>query len=389
MDRWLSNARAGMIATRKDLDELIANKVPEGKNLEYKRDLPGQEDGFKILRSITSLANTTGGHLLYGVEAADGIPVALPGVETPTPDAIRLRIENLCRDGVQDRLPQLDFDFIPVDGGNSVLVVRVPKSWAAPHRVTVGKYGHFFARKTGSYPMDVSELRAAFSLSHGLADRAREFRTARLQSILAGETPVPVSSAGKLVLHVIAASAFDSATGAGVVPSPAQRHRFAPVGWGHYSSHLNFDGYVSYASPAKPNVAYTQHFRSGIVEAMLAFERHSDGHFYLVPQWYEILLINWTKEYLSALAELGSPSPYFLFLSFLGISQFQLTADIGSVHAQRKLDRDNLILPSVVVEGPRDLNVAMRALFDMVWNAFGLERSAFFNERSDWIGPAV
>lgn len=70
-----------MIKTRDDLDRLILNKVPEGKTLEYKRQLPGREDGgnVKILQSITSFANTNGGELLYGVEAEDGIPIGLSG----------------------------------------------------------------------------------------------------------------------------------------------------------------------------------------------------------------------------------------------------------------------------------------------------------------------
>jgi hypothetical protein len=378
-----------MVANRKDLDELISNKVPEGKALEYKRELPGHEDGggVKILRSITSFANTDGGYLLYGIEAPDGIPIGVPGIESANTDEILLRIEHLCRDGVQPRLPQLDFHFIPVSEGRSVLVIGIPRSWASPHRVTVNKHAHFYARKTGSYPMDVNELRSAFSQSQSTADKAREFRSARLTKIAADEAPVPVSSAGKLVLHIMSASAFDSAKGAGAIPTPANRHKFGPIQWVESSSHLNFDGYVSYSNLTTPNVAYTQYFRSGIVEAMLAFEPHRDGHYYLVPQWYEIVLINWTKNYILALAELGSSSPYFIFLSFLGIAEFKLFADSPFVFHQRKLDRTNLILPTVAIDDDRTINPAMRSLFDMVWNAFGLERSKYFNDASEWIGP--
>ncbi len=381
-----------MIKTRDDLDRLILNKVPEGKTLEYKRQLPGREDGgnVKILQSITSFANTNGGELLYGVEAEDGIPIGLPGIDALSTDAIQLRIENLCKDGVQERLPHLSFNFISVDNCKSVLVIRIPKSWASPHRVTVGEHAHFYGRKTGSYRMDVSELRSAFSLSQSVAEKARGFRSARLEKILANDAPVPISTAGKLVLHVMAASAFDDATGAGVVPTAAQRSMFAPIGWVQGSSHLNFDGYVSYYGYGTPTVSYTQQFRSGIVESMLAFEKFSnENDFYLSPEWYEIRLIQNVESYITALEELGSSSPYFVFLSFLGISDYRfLTSSTGNFPT-RRLDRDNLILPTVTIEDKQHVNSSMRALFDMVWNAFGLEKSKYFNDASQWIGPPI
>lgn len=327
------------------------------------------------------------------MDAPDGVPSALRGIEVLSVDAVRLRIEHLCRGGVQPRLPQIEVKFIALEKDRQVLVIHVPRSWAAPHRVTIGKHAHFYGRKTGSYPLDVDEPRTAFLQTRGIGDKARDFRSARLQRIAAGETPVPVSSAGKLILHVMSMSmsmsAFDANSSASTVPSQAQRHRFAPIGWVRSSSHLNFDGYVSYSNSTTPSVAYTQQFRSGIVEAMLAFEKHRDERWYLVPQWYELLLINWTREYASALAELGSAPPYFVFLSFLGIGDFQLTGNSGSTYLhQRKLDRQNLILPTALLEDTRDINPIMRSLFDMVWNAFGLERSQYFDEASQWIGPS-
>src|SRR5205823_4369770 len=162
---------------------------------------PGGGDGgpVKILRSISSFANTSGGHVLYGVEAKDGVPVATPGLESANEDAIRQRIENLCRDGVEPRISQFEMKLIEVALQRSVLVVHVQKSWAAPHRVTAGGHAHFYGRNsTSSYPLDVGELRIAFDLSASVAEKARSFRLDRLQTIEAGEAPVPVSEAARL-----------------------------------------------------------------------------------------------------------------------------------------------------------------------------------------------
>lgn len=54
-----------------DLRRLIDEKVPESKQVEYKRKLPdGSDKGtVSFLRAVTAFANTQGGDLLYGIEA--------------------------------------------------------------------------------------------------------------------------------------------------------------------------------------------------------------------------------------------------------------------------------------------------------------------------------
>jgi predicted HTH transcriptional regulator len=53
-----------------DLEQLVADRVPEGRELEYKRELPGNadEDKREFLYDVTSLANASGGFLIYGIE---------------------------------------------------------------------------------------------------------------------------------------------------------------------------------------------------------------------------------------------------------------------------------------------------------------------------------
>ncbi len=59
-----------------DLASLIDNAVCESRNLEFKRELPDASDQGKVkfLRSVTSLANTSGGDLIYGIQAENGAP---------------------------------------------------------------------------------------------------------------------------------------------------------------------------------------------------------------------------------------------------------------------------------------------------------------------------
>lgn len=73
-----------------DIDEaalagLIANEIPESRDLEFKRDLPGQDpDNIReFLADVTSLANTNGGDLIFGIEDVEGVAAGFPASPFP------------------------------------------------------------------------------------------------------------------------------------------------------------------------------------------------------------------------------------------------------------------------------------------------------------------
>ena len=149
-----------------DLQALIDNEVRESKTIEYKRELPGNADSEKVpfLAAVSSFANTGGGDLLLGVEAEGGLPTAFPGLDIPDLDREKLRLEQIVANGLEPRLPRIDLHPVEVADGQHVVVVRVPKSWTSPHRVK--KNNQFYGRNSaGKYPLDVGELRTAFTLS--------------------------------------------------------------------------------------------------------------------------------------------------------------------------------------------------------------------------------
>ena len=76
-------------------------KQPEGKTLEFKRDL-SSPDG--IMRSIVAFANTAGGTVLIGVEDKSR---HVRGVKEPL--AVEERLANLISDNIVPKLvPELD-----------------------------------------------------------------------------------------------------------------------------------------------------------------------------------------------------------------------------------------------------------------------------------------
>ena len=374
-----------------DLQRLIENQVGEGRTIEYKRELPGPGDGgpVKILRSISSFANSSDGDLLYGVEARDGLPIALPGLEAPNEDEIHQRLENMSRDGVQPRMPHPQFRFVRVGEERSVLIIRVAKSWNAPHRVTIGGHAHFYGRNSaGSYPLDVGELRTSFTQSETIVERIRNFRAGRLLALGSGETPLRMYAGAKLVLHIVPLDAF---TGAHQLIDIQAGHenlsRVAPIGANGSDHRFTLEGLINFTSSAQgESRAYIQIYRSGIVEAVAVFTEH-DGNRTIYSS-YEGLLMQAVPRYLGIFQAAGINPPAFLMLSFVGVKDYVFATDgmrfFNDDHSP--FNRDMLVLPESVIQ---DLSASpaaiLRPSFDLVWNSFGYERSFNFDEAGNWI----
>lgn len=101
-----------------NLTELLA--MPEGKTLEFKRDLSSLKP---ILKSLVAFANTAGGTLIIG-RADDGTLLSVPHVL-----AAEERLANAIADGICPAMtPEID---IISQAGATLLVVHVPH-WRGP-----------------------------------------------------------------------------------------------------------------------------------------------------------------------------------------------------------------------------------------------------------------
>lgn len=376
--------------TLDDLQGLLENRISEGKTIEYKQALPGGSDGEKIkfLKAVSSLANTAGGDLLYGVEAQDGIPEALPGLQQPNEDEIKLRLESLLRDGVEPRIPPIHFRFVSVNADHAILIVRVGKSWNGPHRVKLAGHAHFYGRNSsGTYQLDVGELRTAFTVSASIAERIRAFRADRLIKIEAGQTPVPIVTAATMVFHFVPLLSFSSSLPIRISLDPNERNAFSPLGCSGWSSNVNLDGYVLFTDRRQASTAYTQLFRFGIVESVAVFEPYEGYPLSLPSGWIEGQLVQALPRFAQALVNKDVEPPFFLFLAFLKARGYQLaTAERYLSRSDILTDRDSLILPEVEIEQVGfDSAAVLRPLFDMLWNAFGYENCQNYDDHGVYI----
>ena len=370
------------------LQALIDNQIPEGKTIEYKREIPSTAESkmIPLLATVSSFTNTAGGDLLIGIEADKGVPTKLLGVEANDTDAEKLRLEQVLRSGIEPRLPFVDIRPIEIGNDKHVWAIRVHNSWTSPHRVI--RNSKFYARNSaGRYELDVGELRTAFNLSETVAARIRDFRTDRIARIHNRRTPVPLESGGCMVVHVLPLNAFLVNTAIDVGKLGHYMNSLGPMVTTGWSQRINLEGIVNFAT--QDNNAYTQVFRSGVVESVcVSLLRPINGKMVLPSVLYEQEMIQLLTRYLKFAEDLEIHPPYYVFLSFLGVSGCRFGVRINSpIFHEPVLNEDMLILPEVVVhnldEKPHEI---LHPIFDMVWNSFGFPRSKNYNDSGDWIG---
>lgn len=376
-----------------DLQGLIDNDIRESKTIEYKRDLPGNSDGDKnsFLSAVSSLANTEGGDLIYGVEAKEGSPKELTGIDRDQEtDKIKLRLEQMCRSGLDPKLPKIEMSFISQPDKGPILVIRVAKSWNSPHRVIANGGAHFYGRHSaGKFQMDVAELRTAFTLSDKVADRINNFHHERLSAIHSHHTPVPIALGCKMALHIVPLSAFASSEKIDIVKHHQALKSFLPIGRDSVgiSSKISLDGVVNFSNLVQDrSAAYTQIYRSGVVESVYVWKK---DHAVIGVTHCENILIKALHQYRLLLKHIELVPPFYLFLSFIGATHFEFaisTEEFGSAYYPAKADREFIVVPEIVItDHDITTEALLKPVFDMMWNSFGYPASQNYDAHGNRI----
>jgi Putative DNA-binding domain len=373
-----------------DLQALVDNQVSERKTIEYKEALPGNADGDKkeFLADVSSFANASGGDLIYGIREQSGIPVELSGLELNDVDAEILRLENCIQTGIAPRLFRIvETHSVPLPTKQRyAIIIRIRKSWAAPHMVTFKNDSKFFSRDSrGKHQLDVSELRSAFLLSETAAERIRNFRAERISNVIAGETPVLLDeNAPKIVLHIVPFGAFEPGARFNIDPlmNADKRGLIEPLrlaSGGFPPSQYNFDGLL-----IAEQDTYVQVFRNGSIEAVdtsilnAAREKRFTRGF-----MYETNLLQAIRRYLDALEGLDVEPPLFVLVSFLGVKDYRIlfNPDVFEDIYDHRIDRSNLIMPEVVIDSyDCNLTEVMKPIFDTIANAAKWPGSMMYDE---------
>ncbi|UGQ45115.1 AlbA family DNA-binding domain-containing protein [Massilia endophytica] len=365
--------------TQDDVQQLLENAVVESRTIEYKKVPPANSDGDKVkfLRTVSGMANTDGGDLIYGIEANEGVPVAATGIPLLEIDSLKLRLESMLQNCVEPRIPGVAMHIVPMQDEVCVLIVRIRRSWLLPHRIAVGSHVQFYARGSAStFPMDVSQLREAFLYADQQAAKVQSFVVDRLLRIEQRRTPVSLTDGVKVVLHVLPLSSLARNNNQQLVVPKSERSDFPLYEDSTKLQRPNADGFILTDQRGSDSEMYTQVFRSGAVEATMVIDtnRTDKG----IPSFFvEVPTLRTLEKIVEQLSQRGILAPYVVSFSFIGVEGHFLMIGSRPPYRATRYSEPVLILPDALIEDIQSFRSweLMRPIFDIFWNAFGYEGS--------------
>ncbi|WP_168164454.1 helix-turn-helix domain-containing protein [Pirellula sp. SH-Sr6A] len=382
--------------TGSDIQRLVDERVPESRILDYKEciNFKSIDEKLEFLKDLSSLANSIGGYLIYGVSeerSKEGKPTGLPketvGVNVSEADSIIQQLESIARDGIEPRLPDLHFRAVAINSTSSVILARVGESWFKPHYVSYKASSRFFIRTScGKMPLDFQEVKNLVIGSEELPNRIRSFRNERISKVLSGETLLPISEKSPIVVfHIVPVSSFRMkqevdftkfSTNLQLLPTATGMQHFC---------RMNLDGLARYEVGGTDSRLYgqVQLFRFGAVEFVDAFTiADSDS----IPQRIvpeneiEKNLLTWMKSSFNMFKTLDIEGRCFCFLSILNVDGYRL-GDTRSISLGLNFttDRRHLFIPELEVDIADRCESAVKPLFDAFWQCFGFSQSKNFD----------
>lgn len=408
--------------TAKDIDEndllSLIGASWEGQSIDFKKSayppppddaLPsdqGERDRVKnrwkidLCTDLSALANARGGWIICGIKEKGGVAEVLCGLGANVNLESEIsRLEQCAMNGIDPPLPALKIEPVKLEDPTkaAALVIRVPRSYRAPHRVRETR--KFHVRRSGrNGEMKMDELRMAFNLSESLVERVRDFRNTRIEALATNrqeDIPILLNPGVKCVLHAIPLtsldvgstldlSAFNSPTSAPwIVQENLHFGRYNLLGYvrpnGLEESSRNLDGYI-------------QVFRNGAVECVetVYMAEHSIENAILL-ETLEHIIITYLETALLIQKNLGVSLPIVIMVSVLGVKDTVLTMDRRrafrhSDHRSIPLYQDRLLIPDTLVEDyETDPRIAAKPILDILWNAAGWDRSLSYDEHGNWI----
>jgi Putative DNA-binding domain len=364
---------------KSDIEALIANRVAERRTLEFKRELPGtsDKDRKEFLADLTSFANAQGGDILFGIDAPKGVATTIAGMKIDDPDKEVLRWEEVLLAGVEPRLPGIKLRWIDCGEAGGVMLIRVPASTIAPHRVIFARTNRFFGRKSnGKYEMDTQELRDAFTASEALPTRLRALHLEAVDAALRGDLPIILGDDPTAIVSLIPATIFREARDLDVTPE----HALAPhKPSGHMEAIRMIEGVLLHANPGEQGAvrSYAITHRTGRTDMVWTIGRVVDqfkkSETKLVwPKRFEDGLLDAAISGASWLNHYGIDGPWLVMATITSIKDYRLV--VSSEYWSDPAWRNLATLPPLMIE--RMNRAALLPLLRSFWLAFGFERPA-------------
>ena len=362
--------------TLADVELLVSQKVKESKIVDYKLLLKLDDDKSQInmLKDFVAFANAQGGCLIYGVKEIDSVPTEIVGYRVKDFDLLTMKIQSLANTKIEPPIYNLSFRKIPYAGNKSILIIHIPKSWSALHRVNY-QTSTFYMRQAGkNQSMDVYQIRQSMLLNQTYEKMIHDFIKERKKIIAHGQVPVAMPDGPKLLFHVVPIEPFLNHSSFDVMRYFDKPEECAPISSSLINRFLNLDGLVVTSGNQSQVYSYVQLFRSGVIEACdtkvfnvqdqtIAFE--------VGNKLYEAF-----TNYLKILQSYKINSSLYVSISLVNAKGYRIK--LPNEIQVRAIDRDPVVLETFVHSGVNtEANDALKPLFNLFFNVFGVGKNWF------------
>lgn len=396
-----------------DVVDAVENQVPEGREIEYKRELDVTDDNHKqtFVGEVCSFANTDGGDLIIGIQEANGSAGILYPFECENMDDLINRWVQIISSNTDPQILQryVDIKTVEINQSHSeyvaadvpetgyVLVVRVIPSHYPLHQETISST--FYERSaSGKSPLATSEVQRLLSTHDEFEQELKDLLTTRIESIQSNDVDTKVRQDYPLaVLHIFSRSTFDRSViidpNAAHVDSPHNSDQayppllradgISPGAW------YDFDGerYISGAELPQYEAeyghqvfsAYTRTHRDGYIEAVsdsigrLVHDHPEYPHHFVVDgSRLRQMLEGSLEQYVQFLNQEDVEFPLYCSLTLLNTDDlaFGLGFRTSMTDQRRRLSDDLIRLPREVIASSR--NDIARHVDELMDNAFRL-----------------
>jgi hypothetical protein len=357
------------------LQRLIKNQVSEGRDLEFKRELPGGGDEAtrEFLADATAFANASGGDIIFGMDEANGAAADLLGLEVDDPDAAILRLEGKLQTGVDPRLIGVRMRWVPLANGRGALVLRVAGSVSAPHRVTFRNGARFYGRNSrGKYELDVHDLRHAFNEAAQLPQQFRQLHAEAIAASQGVDMPFAIEQAPVAVISVAPIGLFREERRIAV----GRDNAVVPVRVGAYTALDTIEGVLMHAPISEEGRvgSYALTHRTGRTESAFVIggvRQHSGEERRTIwPTTFEQGLMAMTNATQMQMRQHGIEGPWVILTSIVGAKGFRMI--VGDGYPTTVAFRNNVLLGQQIIE--RIDNDALMPIAEAFWLLFGVHR---------------
>jgi hypothetical protein len=372
------------------VDRLVQDRIDESVTHDYKARLPDKKDiaaKARLARSACAFANTRGGVLVLGVDS-ESTPWSIPGLDQFDSDNDVTRMVQILRSAIDPPLPRVEPRIISADDGRQLLLLGVPHSFAAPHRVL--QEGHFYARAPRTnVEMTVEELRRAFDEADAWRRDVETFLERRWAFVLDGRFIGDVNAElPSMFLHVLPLGRLRASVDSQQLmefwrsTQPLRGDELAD------EQRPNVDGWLRFVRTHTQDLRYLQAFRNGGTESCWSLSGfHTPGGKNLDGARIEARLFDRVSRTIESMAKAGVGAPYLVNLRLNRPSGLSLSFHDGFTKYSSGFDRDTVDVPSIVIEEEPStqarLAAALRPLFDAHWQSSGFGRDPYYEEKTD------